>query len=213
MGQYCTASYRRRDQTALREQQRVWRGWLTARGPAGGVRRLCYGLNPLLACASPLLAGQMVVRAAELLPALDAASGTADRTHPPIDADIAAFLVARVEPALAGDLPSLTSFAGEAERLGLLRLFADLQERLGGGPVPRLASWLITCGLAGVADWRNLKTRAALQDRLLRSAADGQICPMADLLDDAASRRADRDGAERAALQATSLRQSLQTHR
>ncbi len=54
VGHFCTASYRRQNQTGLREEQREWRAWLATRGPAGGHNRLSYGMNPMLACASPL---------------------------------------------------------------------------------------------------------------------------------------------------------------
>ncbi len=206
---FCSASYRRQDDTGLRDEQREWRSWLSARGPAGGVRRLSYGMNPMLACASPLLAGRLVVRAAELLPALDEAAASADRSRPPIDGHIAAFLVSRADPTLCGDLPHLASFAGEAERLSLLRLFARLQARLNPGGLPGLAGWLISSGLAGVSDWRSQRTRAALQDSLLQAASDGQIGRMAELLDDEPARAADQRGAEQAAARIASLEAAL----
>ncbi len=207
--QFAAASYRRQDNPGLREEQREWRTWLAARGPAGGVRRLSYGMNPLLACASPLLSGHMVIRAPELLPALDAASATADRNRPPIDGHIAAFLVSRVDTTLAGDLPHLASFAGDSERLSVLRLFARLQNRLNPGRLPGLAGWLISSGLAGVSDWRSQRTRAALQENLRQAAADGQIGRMAELLDDEPARVADRKGAEQAAARIASLEAAL----
>ena len=207
--QFLSANFRRADHATLRDAQREWRAWLTARGPAGGVKRLTYGLNPMLACASPLLAGRPVVRAAELLPALDDAAAHADRSRPPIDAHVAAFLVARTDPALAGDLPSLASFAGPAERLSLLRLFARLQSRLHQAPLPGLAGWLVACGVAGTVDWRSHRTRAALRDRLLEAASDGQIGAMAELLDNEGAREADRRGAEQAAARIRCLKDVL----
>ena len=84
VSEYGAVGHRRGDLVTLREDQRDWRAWLKARGPAGGIRRLSYGMNPMLSCASPLLAGRPVVRAAELLPALDAAAATR-RSHPPAD--------------------------------------------------------------------------------------------------------------------------------
>ncbi len=208
VSQFCAASYRRQD-PGLGEDQREWRTWLSARGPAGGVRRLTYGMNPMLACASPLLTGRPVIRAAELLPALDAAAAAADRTRPPIDAHIAAFLVSRSDATLAGDLPHLASFAGESERLSILRLFARLQNRLSPGRLPGLAGWLIASGLAGVSDWRSHRTRATLQDSLLQAASEGQIGRMAELLDDQPARAADERGAQQAAARIKSLEAAL----
>ena len=209
IGHFCGASYRRQNQTGLREEQRTWRGWLSTRGPAGGGRRLCYGLNPMLSCASPLLAGRPVVRAAELLPALDEAAATADRARPPIDAHIAAFLMARLDGGLTGDLGNLPSFAADPERRAVLRLFARLQARLHPDRLPGLAGWLVSCGLAGVSDWRSHRTRATLQDRLLQAASDGQIGEIVALLDDEPAREADRQGAEQAAIRVQRLEASL----
>ena len=75
----------------VRHEARDNRALLAVRGPAGGLERLACALNPLLACASPLLRGHMVVRTAELLPALEAAAERADRTRPPLDRFMAAF--------------------------------------------------------------------------------------------------------------------------
>ena len=209
VSQFCAASYRRQDSTVLREEQRDWRSWLFARGPAGGIRRLSYGMNPMLACGSPLLAGRPVVRAAELLPALDAAAAAADRTRPPIDSHIAAFIVSRADSTLAGDLPHLASFAGEAEQLSILRLFARLQTRLSPGKLPGLAGWLIASGLAGVSGWHSHRTRATLQQGLQQAAADGQIGRMVELLDDKTARQADKTGANRAAARIEALEAAL----
>ncbi len=197
-GHYCAAGRRRQDWSALGEEQRVWRGWLAARGPAGGTKRLTYGMNPLLACGSPLLGGRCVVRAAELLPALDEAAAQADRGRPPIDAHIAAFLAARVDTGLAGDMAGLVSFAGPEERMAVMQLFGRLQSRLHPGPLPGLAGWLLACGMASVEDWRSLRTRAALQDRLMQAAGRGAISGMVEILDNQAARAADRAGAEQA---------------
>ncbi len=157
-----------------------------------------------------MLAGRLVVRASELLPALDEAAAAADRTRMPIDAPMAAFIAARVDPLLAGDLTRLTSFANPADRLRLLRLFARLQGRLNPVPLPGLAGWLITGGLAGVEDWRSHRTRAVLQQRLLHAAGEGQIGTMVAILDDEAARAADKAGADRAAARLGLLQAELQ---
>jgi hypothetical protein len=210
VGQFCLASPRRHGSGSLADEERGWRAWLMAKGPAGGVRRLAYGMNPLMACASPLLGDRVVVRAADLLPALDASAGGADRTRPPIDSHIAAFIAARVEPALADDLVHLTSFAEPAERLSLLRLFGRLQARLHPAALPALAGWLMACGLAGVADWRSHKTREVLRERLMLAATAGSVAAMVDLLDNEAARAADRLGAAHAAARVKTLEGALQ---
>ncbi len=209
IGQFHAANENRPDQAGRREEQRGWRGWLVARGPAGGLNRLVYGANPLLACASPLLGGQPVVRVADLLPALDSAASGSDRTRPPIDPHIAAFLAARLDAAHASELVRLTSFASPAERLIVLRLFGDLQRRLHPVPLIGLAGWLVSSGFASVETWRNQGTRAVLQDKVAQAAEQGRIDVILETIDDDAARQADLAGARQAAERAVQLQRAL----
>ncbi len=192
VGEFCRASHRARQAAELPEAERQWAGWLAARGVAGGSKRLLYGMNPMMACMSPILGGRPVVRAAELLPVLEDASATADRSRPPIDPHIAAFLAARLEPALSSNLRKLSSFASPSDRLGVLRLFGRLQASFHPAPLPGLAGWLLSSGFARLDDWRNKKTRATLNDALDDAARRGQISAMAGLVDDEEAKQADR---------------------
>ena len=155
ISEFCKASHRARQSAELPDTEREWAGWLASRGIAGGSRRLIYGMNPMMPCASPLLGGRPVVRAAELLPALEEASINADRTRPPIDPHIAAFLTARLEQVLSNDLRKLSSLATPADRLTVLRLFGRLQASLHTAPLPGLAGWLLSSGFAKLDDWHN----------------------------------------------------------
>jgi hypothetical protein len=208
-GQFLSANLRIEKELPLLEDQRFWRQWLAASGPAGGLKRLMYGMNPTLACASPLLAGRPVIRVADLLTALDEAAATADRSRPPIDTHIAAFIAARGEAMVTAGLRQVASFAGTAERMVVLRLFGQLQARLQPGPLPGLAGWLVACAFANVEDWRSQKTRAALQERLAKAAAAGDIGAIALLVDDAASRDADKAGAAAAASRVRHLEEAI----
>ena len=154
--------------------------------------------------------GRGGVRAAGRRGALDPAAAAADRTRPPVDAHIAAFLAARLEPALAGDLARLTSFAGSQDRLTVLRLFGRLQERLHPDPLPGLAGWLVSSGMVSLGDWKNKPTRAALEERVDKAAQAGQIAEMVDLVDDKAARQADAAGAKAAAHRIETLQDLLE---
>ena len=206
---YIEARPRRPDLLLARDEARENRRWLTAKGPSGGLRRLIYGMNPMLACHSPLLVGHNVVRLNELLTALDTVAGAADLTKPPIDAHIAAFVAARADTSLAGDLVSITSFAGPNERLAVLRLFGRLETRLQPGPLPGLANWLLQSGFATLEDWRSHKRRAALEVALKQAVAEGRIGAMLHLVDDAAARREDMAGAQAAAARVSALEAAL----
>ncbi len=208
-GQFLSANLRIEKEFPVLEDQRSWRQWLAARGPAGGLKRLMYGMNPMLACASPLLAGRPVIRVSDLLTALDEAAATADRARPPIDTHIAAFVAARGEATVTAGLRQIGSFAGTAERMVVLRLFGQLQARLQPGPLRGLASWLVACAFANVEDWRSQKTRAGLQEKVAKAAAAGDIGAIALLVDDAASREADEAGAAAAAARVRQLEEAI----
>ena len=206
---YIEARPRRPELIPARDAARENRRWLAARGPSGGLRRLIYGMNPMLACASPLLASHTVVRLNELLTALDTVAAATDLTRPPIDAHIAAFIAARADTSLAGDLVSINSFAGPAEHLTVLRLFGRLETRLQPGPLPGLANWLLQSGFATLEDWRSHKRRAALEEALKQAVAEGNIAAMLYLVDDATARREDMAGAEAAAARMRILEAAL----
>jgi hypothetical protein len=195
---YIDCLERRQDILAQRDEAREFRRWLVAPGPSGGVKRLTYGANPMLACASSLLGDRCVVRIGDLLPALDAAAASADTGKPPIDPDIAAFVAARADPTLVGELVSLRSFGGPDERLAVLRLYSRLERRLQPGPLPGLADWLLKSGFATLEDWRSHKRRAALEEGVKQEAAAGHIGGMLALVDDPNGRRSDMQGAEAA---------------
>jgi hypothetical protein len=206
---YIEARERRPELAAQRDDARDFRRFLGSFGPSGGLKRLVYAANPMLACGSPLLAGQTVVRIADLLPALNEAAAAADRGKPPIDAHIAAFIAARADSTVTGELLTLKSFAGPAERLAVLRLFARLESRLQPGPLPGLAGWLLQSGFATLEDWRSHSRRAELEETVKAAAAAGHIGTMLQLVDDPGARRDDETGAGQAAARLRVLQAAL----
>jgi len=183
----------------LRQELRDWQSWLGQRGAMGGLRRLIYALNPMLPCASPLLGGRVVARLSELLPALDSAAASADQTQLPVDHHIAAFVAARADQSLLTEIGQIEAFVTVAERLRVLELFARVQTRASPVPLPGLAGWLLRCGLIDIDDWRNLKARAALRDKLAELARLGQLLPMVLVARDDGAKAQDSEGAEQAA--------------
>ena len=192
------------DQALALRQARQNRMLLRTRGWAGGTARLAHALAPMLPCRSPLLGGRLVAELRRLLPALDAptldaaaAAAGGDEARLPIDAEIAAFILAHagtaLEPELAA-LPGLPSTAG----LAVLRVFARLQEALGAGPLPRLASRLNACLAPSLAAWKERRRRAALEERLAALAGEGDLAAMLRLLEDPSARDLDAQGLKQA---------------
>lgn len=195
---WCALQTKRHDLQVLRQDARDWRNWLTVRGPMGGLRRLLYGLNPLLPCQSPLLGGCVAARLADLLPALEAAAATADRKRLPLDPHVIAFAAARADQTLLVLFGQLEGLAGPAERPAALAFYSQIQVRLQVGPLPRLAGWLLESGAVDATSWRHLPTRQNITRQLAEFARSGQIAPMIALAEDPRARAADRAGAETA---------------
>jgi hypothetical protein len=189
----------RADYTRMQQEVRDGRDFLSSRGVSGGLARLLYGGNPLLACLSPLLAGRAVARLVDLLPALEQAAPGADRKRPPVDNHIAAFVAARADPSVLGDAGRLAGFASPGDRLSVLALFARLQQRLCPEPLPALSGWLIESGMAELGAWRSFATRKRMSASLGELAGRGQIAPMLGLLQNHDAQAQDSEGAQHAA--------------
>lgn len=172
------------------------------RGLGGGLLRLLYTLNPLLPCASPILGRRVVVRLAELLPALEAELA-ADPARPALmDAHLAAFIAAREEGRLGG---SLAVFAGEGDGhplLAALRAFARLQAAFSGPSVPAIASWFARNAEPLLAEWHNRHHRERVRARIAELAPRGELAPILLLFEDRKSRLADAQGLRQAVLEA-----------
>ncbi|MCW3473941.1 protein kinase family protein [Limobrevibacterium gyesilva] len=163
------------------------------RGWGGGMTRLRYTLNPLLACRSRMLDGRMVVRLPELLPALEAAAARQElHGQLPVDREIAAFVAARGELRAEGDLVALAEPPRpEIAAVVALRVLARLQLRLNGEAVPALAAWLAALAAPALAVWRNRDGRERRERALAEAAQTGHLTAMLEVLDDPPARAAD----------------------
>jgi hypothetical protein len=199
IGQWPGCHARRRDAEALRQMSRDCRALLATRGLAGGLKRLVYSLNPLLACASPLLGGRVAARPGDVLPALEAAAATTDRKRPPMDAHIAAFIAITADTPVMAELAAADRMTTHKECMAVLGVYGRLQLRLHPAPLPGLAGWLLECGLIDLSSWLNVRTRKSIGEKLAAEAKAGQIASMVILLRNDAALNADRAGAEQAA--------------
>jgi hypothetical protein len=187
------------DVVMQRAEARLHHSWSQQRGGQGSsVSRLTYLLNPLMPCKSPLLVGHWVARLADLLPALEEVAGHAERHRTdPIDAEVAAFIAARLERRMEHEL--LTQVGGDAACLAQIRALAQLQSRLHPQPLPALAAWLAERASPSVETWRNRERRAGIEQRLQPLAAAGYLAPLLRVLDDPGARNADAREAQEAA--------------
>lgn len=179
---------------AARLEARQWRVLANIKGPAGGMPRLMYALNPARPCASPLLAGTWIAEIGDLPRALDALAQSAPETEL-IDAHIAAFLGAHADRAIEQEVKALVD-GNEAQGgvLILMRLLAALQGRYHRGALPGLTRWVAARASPLLARWRNRERRAAVEARLKALAEGGMLPPILALLADDVGQKADASG-------------------
>ena len=81
---------------------------------------------------------------------------------------------------------------------GQLVLLAGLQAREGPRALPALARWLSECSLLTPEGWKARTTRERVSARLAELVGAGDLSPILALLEDPASRDADRLGLDQA---------------
>ncbi len=162
--------------------------------PGHGIERCLYTLNPTQYCRSPLIADQKVMRAADLLPALEKVSG---RSHggPPFDNHIAAFAAAH----LRVELQSLLVMAGdprdpERAALGMLGVLATLQVQTGCGSCPGVARWLGGYLRPVVDSFRHRMWREKVEHEMPGLIERGDIAALYMYLANGEIRQRDRNG-------------------
>jgi hypothetical protein len=204
-GSWASARPDRCDAAQLRATARSQRAWILGRGTSGWAR-LAYALNPLVPCASPLLAGRWVARLPDLPAALEAVAATVDRKLAgPFDGPIADFVAARSERHLdlqdTADPREAAAGGTFGGSFGLpqLRLLVQLQTRYHPGPLPVLAAWVADCASPMIAAWASRSRRAAIEARLQELAPAGSLAPMLAVIDDPDGRGADAGAAQVAA--------------
>jgi hypothetical protein len=178
----------------LRAQARQGRTLLQGRGVAS-LNRLCYALNPLLPCGSPLVRTHCVTELAMLLPALESIAGERDRpAGGRVDADIHAYVGGRMEAnAGIGRGPSKPG-AAAIPPLEQVRMIARLQA-LGHAPaLPKLTAWLAELAGGDLSEWHGRRLRDQMAARLQQAAQSGRCERLLAALDDTGARQADAAG-------------------
>lgn len=198
LGVWAAARADRCDAPALRIEARRMRAWLDPQAAAEAQDRLLYRLNPLLPCASRHLDGAWVAQLPDLLPALEAAGRPERRQGRPVDAQIAAFISARVERGPEG-LPGLGATPGSLAPVAELQVLARLQAQFRIGPLPALAGWIAETPEALLHGWRGKARRSVLAERIKAKAPEGQLAAMLAVIKDPVERDMDARESQAAA--------------
>ncbi len=195
--------------SVTRTNAQHWRTVLTGPNLSFARLRLAYALNPLLACNSPLLAGQVVMRPADLLPALEAIAATT-RAASPMDSHIAAFLAGKRDDRTCtdildpGGLPTI-----DADPFAQLRLLARLQASICPTPLPKLATWLAEAAIPALTRFRSQSCRTRLELHLRTQAKTGNLSAMSQCLNETSERQNDRAGWANAQVRAQEIDAAL----
>jgi hypothetical protein len=177
-----------------RLEARQRRAILQIRGPAGGLPRLAYTLNPLIPCGSPLLDGRWIANIVDLALALDAVAAASPNAEI-LDAHIAAFIGARSERALDQEVKALADEGDATDRAyNTLRLFSELQSRYHPAPLKGLTAWVAARAQPLIERWRNRERRASVEERLKALMPLGHLRPIMVLLVDHDGHAADSEG-------------------
>jgi hypothetical protein len=178
------------DPAALRVEARQHRAIMVRRGWAGGISMLRYMLNPLTHCSSRMLGRHLAVRIADLLPALELEAARPEAlAGGPVDAEMAAFIVARQdlrlerEFAILADPASAEATQPGAVALAQVQVLARLQERVQGPPVLALATFLAASLRPAFVIWQSSTRRRELEASLDARAATGRLEGLLELLD------------------------------
>jgi eukaryotic-like serine/threonine-protein kinase len=179
-----------------RQESRQRATILQMRGPAGGLPRLAYTLNPLIPCASSMLNGRWIGTVGELVLALDALVVTSPDVDL-LEPHITAFIGARSERLLDEQVKALANTdmrepTGRAA--ATLRLLSALQQRFHPMPLKGLASWVAVRVRPLVERWSNRERRAVVEEKLKTLAALGFLQPILTLLEDPPGHAIDSEG-------------------
>ena len=170
------------------------RSYLLQTAMGYGLERVLYELSESAPCYSPLVASDFVTDIAELLPALENASKRADPKSWPIDRHIAAYIAARFEQNIEGQITSVNSPHEGTALLGMLSLLALLQWRLGPETVPGLVSWLGGLVQPIINSYHSRPQRKEMEKEVPKLVRKGSLSDLYNFLDNPDERRKDIDG-------------------
>lgn len=186
------------EHTQAEQNFRDLRAFLANKSKGYGIERIAYEQNENMPCLSPFVERERVCEIRELLPALEAASKSADTKTWPVDRHIAAFTAARYERDLKPQLTAIEDDAPERQALGMLSLLAVLQWRLGPEALFGLTSWLGGLVTPVINSYHSRERRKRLEKEVPRVVRKGSLPELYNLLDNAEERSSDHEGFEAA---------------
>ena len=167
--------------------------YLSRTGLGYGMERILYSMSKSMSCISPMLQKFYVATPRDLLLTLDKIATLKDRPSMPFDRHIAAFLAVR-ERETAGKFLTIISSPHSASQfvIEILRMFAGVQIKYETGSLKGLATWFVSLLQPAAKRFYNLKLQEKVMEALEKSAVNGDLNILLDLVDNPEKIRKDR---------------------
>ena len=158
-----------------------------------GYERCLYATVRNQHCLSPLIEEEYVVEVADLLPALEKAAQTAPEDSWPVDRHIAAFIAARLEDDVDGQLMAMQNPSDEVEySRAIISMLAIVQWRHGPDSLHNLSHWVSRLMEPAIKVFHSKARRERVETEIPKLAKRGNLVELYNLINDEQERRKDQ---------------------
>ena len=149
-----------------------------------GVERCLYELNPELPCMTPYFSSDSVMTPGQAILALEKVASETNRPLFPIDRHLAAFLMSRWKEMSFLAMRDMGKPQREIRNLAALKMLTALQEQFKIRQLPNLCNWLAELCQPILGDYRNIKVRNSVQERIAQAIKAGSLRKLLQVLED-----------------------------
>lgn len=157
-----------------------------------GIDRIIYDFDDDLPCTSELIGNELVNSPAKLLRALDKNYNTF-KDSLPFDHNIIAYLRCKMGKKIDGIITDINSQQEHLQRSAIIRLYANIQNKHGPVQLFNLCQWLIGSAKPIIKSYHNLKYQKYLEQELVKTAKNGKIIDIYELLENEEAKNKDRN--------------------
>ncbi len=168
-----------------------FRVYVSRVGYGYGLDRIIYDFDDDLPCTSELIGNEFVNSPAKLLRALDK-NYTKFKDSLPFDHNIIAYLRCKMGKKIDGIITDINSQQDHLQRSAIIRLYANIQNKHGPVQLFNLCQWLINSAKPVVKSYHNLKYQKYLEQELVKTAKNGKIIDIYELLENEEAKNKDR---------------------
>lgn len=171
------------DYVPMATQLERMRGILEKKGFGSGVERVLYELNPTLPCQSPLVRASYVTLPKQLLGALEKTATGSDKSRPPMDRHVAAFLIVR-DRRSEMLFDNLANAEHAKYGVALLTLYGEMQYRYGPDEAPGLANWIFPLIEPGIKRYLSKPLQEKIRKQAIDAVNSGSLADLLKIVDD-----------------------------